>query len=100
MPLLIPAGPTAGAWLESGGQVVLEAEKSPQIISGTTQAWTKLTSQSGYSGTGYLQAGPDRDTLYQTGALTGSPTLSYPLDFTAPGTYTVWARGYLRSAAN
>jgi YD repeat-containing protein len=89
----------AGAFLESGGQVVAEAENYSQVISGASHQWLTATAQSGYTGTSYLHALPDLDALYQTSAITTSPVLAYPINFTTPGTYTVWLRGFASNAA-
>jgi RHS repeat-associated protein len=96
-PLDIPVG----TYLESGGQVVLEAESFVTKTTGLSHDWQLKTSQSGYTGTGYLQALPDIDIplVVPTGEITGSPTTSYPIRFTTPGTYTVWTRGYPPNAA-
>jgi RHS repeat-associated protein len=88
----------AGAYLESDGLVVMEAENG-QVISSTTHAWLTATKQSGYTGTAYLQALPDIDALYQTNEMTNSARTEYAVNFTTPGTYTVWLRGYASSAA-
>jgi RHS repeat-associated protein len=88
----------AGAYLESSGLVVIEAENG-QVISGTTHAWLTTTTQSGYTGTAYLQALPDVDALYQTNEITARARAEFSVNFTSPGTYTVWLRGYASSAA-
>jgi hypothetical protein len=36
--------------------------------------------------------------LYAAEAITGSPELQYYINFTTPGTYTVWLRGYAPDA--
>jgi RHS repeat-associated protein len=41
---------------------------------------------------------PDIDEFYSTDATTGSPNVEYVIDFTTPGTYTLWARGYADNA--
>jgi hypothetical protein len=87
-----------GAYLETGGQVVAEAENG-QAISGLTRDWLTATAQSSYTGTSYLQALPDLDLLYQTTEITNSPQVAYPINFTTPGTYTVWLRGFTSNAA-
>ena len=97
--LLVPDNGVPGAYLESGGLVVLEMENATQVISNTTHTWQLSISQSGYTGTGYLQGLPDIDGLYQTAEITAAPTLHYPIDFTTPGTYTLWLRGYPTNAA-
>ncbi|MBI1881260.1 MAG: hypothetical protein HYR94_24025, partial [Chloroflexi bacterium] len=88
-----------GAYLESDGLVVMEAEHFGERINGLTHTWLLKTGQSGYAGTSYLQALPDIDTLYATSEITASPQAAYPIDFTTPGTYTVWLRGYPTNAA-
>lgn len=61
-----------GAYLESDGLVVMEAEHFGQRINGPTHQWNLKTGQSGYTGTSYLQPLPDIDTLYQTSEITTS----------------------------
>lgn len=67
---------------ESGGQVVLEAERG-QTIPGFTHHWLTSTAQSGYTGTSYLQTSTDIDRLYQTSQITNSPKMVYQINFTA-----------------
>ena len=89
----------AGTYLESGGQVVMEAENG-QRAPGASHTWLTMTVQSGYTGTSYLQPSPDIDTLYQTSEITtSSPSAAYAVNFTTPGTYTVWLRGYPTNSA-
>jgi YD repeat-containing protein len=88
----------AGAYLESEGLVVMEAENG-QLVNGTTHAWLTSTAISGYTGTHYLHVLPDIDALYQTETLTDSPKVEFAVNFTMPGTYTVWARGYAGNAS-
>ncbi|MCQ3979337.1 MAG: hypothetical protein DPW09_38445 [Anaerolineae bacterium] len=89
----------AGAFEEENGLVTMEAENFGARINGATHNWLLKTGQSGYTGTSYLQPLPDVDTLYSTETLTDSPRAEYPINFTTPGTYTVWARGYPTNAA-
>ncbi|MFC1976540.1 RHS repeat domain-containing protein, partial [Chloroflexota bacterium] len=89
-----------GPYLESGGLVVLEAEGFSQISSGSSHDWLLKSSQTGYTGTGYLQSWPDIDTTLAPTDLSSSPVVSYTIDFTTPGTYFVWVRAYAESAAN
>ena len=46
----------------------------------------------------YLQSSLDINALYQTDEITASPRADYPINFTTPGTYTVWLRGYAANA--
>ena len=80
---------SVGAYLESNGQVVIDAEHFSQRTPGTSHQW-QLN-----SGNTDLQALPDLDVLYQTiDAISNSPRTDYRIDFTTPGVYTVWLRGY------
>lgn len=71
----------------------------PSKCKGFAHQWLTATAQSGYAGTAYLHALPDVDVLYQTSAITSSPAVSYLINFTMPGTYTVWLRGFASNAA-
>ena len=100
--LLSPSDIPIGTFLEDGGQVVMEAEHFVgQRTSSMTQTWLTQSSQPGYTGTSYLQALPDIDIplFVQTSNITDSPTASYPIQFTNPGTYTVWSRANAPNAA-
>ena len=88
----------AGAYLESNGLVVMEAEKGDRT-NGTTHNWLLKTSLPGYTGTSYLDTSLDNDTLIQTEVLTTGPRVEYVVNFTTPGTYTVWLRGYPSNSA-
>lgn len=93
-PIVLPTG----AYLESGGLVVMEAEHG-QRSNGQTHNWLLKTSLPGYTGTSYLQSSPDIDTLIQTGEITTCPRTDYVVNFTTPATYTLWLRGYPTNAA-
>jgi hypothetical protein len=45
-----------------------------------------------------LHALPNTDALIQSSLIDDSPTITYPIHFTTPGAYTVWARGYADNA--
>ena len=91
---------SAGAYLESEGLVVVEAENGQTMNNEqlTMNKWVTATKQSGYTGTAYLQVLPDTDKLYQTDEITSSPAVQYPVFFTTPGTYAVWSRAYAKPA--
>ena len=88
----------AGTYLENNGQVVMEGEHGERL-NGPTHQWNLKTSQSGYTGTSYLQVLPDVDTLIPSEAITTSPRVEYAVDFSTPNTYTVWLRGFASNAA-
>ncbi|CAN0352469.1 unnamed protein product, partial [Ectocarpus sp. 4 AP-2014] len=88
-------GSGSSPYAESGGIVAFEAEDYHDKLVGATDDWTVESDQTGYTGTGFVHAGPDDGTLYGTspGYLSGSPRLDYQVDFAAAGTYYVWVRG-------
>jgi RHS repeat-associated protein len=88
----------AGTYHLSASPLVMEAEKG-SLAAGASQSWQLKTSQSGYTGTAYLQSSSDLDPLYQTNQLNSSPRAEYQVNVTTPGTYTVWLRGYPPNAA-
>ncbi len=87
-----PPGGT-GPFVESGGEVVMEAENYDDIISRSSKNWELRTNQGGFSGTGYMESRPNTGVSFNTGYTTNSPELIYQVNFTNPGTYFVWLRG-------
>jgi len=92
------AGPAPALWAatafqESGGQVVMEAERYDAKIPRSGHDWVLQTAQSGYAGSGYLTALPNAGANINTGYTTTSPELVYNACFATPGTYSVWIRG-------
>ncbi len=83
----------AQAFQESAGQVVMEAERYDAKVPRSGKDWVLQTSQSGYSGSGYLTALPNSGVNQNTGYTTASPELVYNVLFSATGTYYVWVRG-------
>ena len=101
--LLIPPCPVlhaAQAFVESAGQVVMEAENSDNKIARNGKDWLFGTSITGYSGTGYVEALPNSGTTYDTGYIGVSPELVYNVQFSTTGTYYVWIRGSAPSGAD
>jgi len=97
--LAVFAGSSFGAvpdtFLEDGtGLVSMEAEHYQANIPLGNYAWTPVTN-SGYSGTGALQALPD-DTPDPLVAGAG-PRLDYQVEFTNTGTHYVWFRALAHS---
>ncbi|MFZ4483411.1 MAG: alpha-amylase family glycosyl hydrolase [Chthoniobacterales bacterium] len=96
--LLGIAAATAGAATEATGQVTLEAEafttNTPRTISSTAYSWVPLSDIGGYSGAGFMEAIPNDGMTVATAPLNVSPELQYAINFTSPGTYYVWLRGY------
>ena len=74
-------------------QIVLEAEAFTSNINRNGQAWTQMSQMSGYIGSGYLKAGPDRDAMYGPEDRQVAPELQYTLQVTQTGLYHLWVRG-------
>jgi len=81
-----------GAFLESGGQVVIEAEHFSLNTPRASHTWD-LTSDSAAAGTQCMLSNPNNGANVNTGYPTGSPQLNFPVKFTTTGTYQVWVRG-------
>lgn len=73
---------------------MIEAEHSASKIARNGKDWVEEIAIAGYSGAGYMTASPNTGIGYNTGYVTGSPEMVYHIDFTTPGTYNVWIRGY------
>ncbi len=81
-----------GAFIEQGGQIVLEAEHFAESLARNGQAWSLQTDRAGFSGAGFLAALPDTGSNLDTGFASTSPELRYALQVTTTGTYYVWLR--------
>jgi hypothetical protein len=82
------------AFQESNGQVVMEAEHFTGQTSRSSRTWITQTALSGYIGSSYLEALPDTGLQFTNSYTNTSPQLSYMVNFTTTGVYTVWVRGY------
>jgi hypothetical protein len=71
----------------------MDAEHYDRRIGRNGKSWTFKTTQTGYAGSGYLEALPNSGTTINTGYPTTSPELVYNVHFTTTGTYYVWVRG-------
>lgn len=81
-----------GAFLESGGQVVFEAEHFSNNTPRISHTWD-LTNDSAAAGGQCMLSNPNNGANVNTGYVTGSPQLDFPVKFTTTGTYQVWVRG-------
>ncbi len=79
-------------FVESGGQVVIEAEHYSIKNARGGADWVPATTQVGASGN-YLEAAPNNGLNINTNYVSTSPELVYKVNFTTPGTYRVWMRG-------
>jgi endoglucanase len=81
-------------FIESGGQVVMEAEHYAANVNGSGDyssiAWTAANSEADASGGQYMEAAPNTG-LYALGT-TDAPLLEYNVTISTAGTYYVWVR--------
>jgi uncharacterized repeat protein (TIGR03806 family) len=77
---------------EVGGLVVMEAESFSANVTQGGKSWSSVTDANASGGVAY-QATPNTGTSINTGYVTGSPRLDFPVNFTLTGTYYVWVRG-------
>jgi RHS repeat-associated protein/uncharacterized repeat protein (TIGR01451 family) len=87
---------TDNIYTESGGAVVMEAEKYTGLTAGTgnaaSQTWQLVTTPTGFIGTGAMQALPNSGV--STGLNINGPALTYKINFQTTGAYYVYLRGY------
>ncbi len=86
-------GPGAGAFLPSGGQVVMEAESFSTNTPRGTDSWTATATPAGAVGTA-MASGPDNGSGSGTPIPSTSPELTYPVQFPGAGTWHVWVRAW------
>lgn len=95
-----PVAPaTTHAWVERGGEVVVEAERANSRVARNGSSWINGTLLSGYTGPGYAACWEDRGAFYGTGYATRSPELQYKVNFSTTGVYTVWLRTWAPDGA-
>jgi hypothetical protein len=83
---------STGPFLESGGQVVIEAEHFTTNTARASHTWT-MTADAAAAGGQVLRSLPNNGANINTGYTTGSPQLDFPIKFSTTGTYQVWLRG-------
>ena len=90
----------SGQFVEDSGRVVIEAEHFTTATARNGQAWTASRERSGFSGDGYVVAGPERGTVVEAGEFrTKAPELRYTVWVQHPGTYVAYARGMAPDSA-
>jgi len=97
-----PAGLMAQSVTESGGIALIQAEQSPQVLAravgSVTYSWQASTSIAGYSGTGFMETTPLDGATVTSNWSNASPEMRYTVNFSRPGTYHVWLRGFAETA--
>jgi len=93
--------PPSGQFVEDSGRVVIEAEHFTTATARNGQAWTASRERPGFSGDGYVVAGPERGTVVEAGEFrTKAPELRYTIWVQHPGTYVAYARGMAPDSAH
>ena len=86
--------PPNDQFVEDSGRVSIEAEHFASTTARNGQAWSVARDRAGFSGDGYVVAGPDRGTVIEPGEFRSkAPELRYNVWIQHPGTYVVYARG-------
>jgi predicted TIM-barrel fold metal-dependent hydrolase len=113
--LVVSAGPVAsrarsirvnviapeGQFVEANGQIVIEAEHFTDTTPRGGQAWSVARDLAGFSGDGYVVAGPKRGTVTDPEQFRArAPELRYVVWVQQPGTYVVYARGAASDTAS
>ncbi len=86
-----------GLFTESGGVVVMEAENfhNNDTRSDPAGRWSLQTTNSGYVGSGYMHAASGSN-----GTWANESEIGFDIDFTTPGTYTIWTHLYAAASNN
>lgn len=84
---------------ENNGQVVMESEHYAGQIDRSGHTWLTQDSLADFTGSGYVMAWPDIDRQFGVEYATTSPEVNYVINFSTPGTYYVWGRGYAPNGA-
>ncbi|MCZ6796201.1 MAG: lamin tail domain-containing protein, partial [Planctomycetota bacterium] len=89
------------AFVESGGQVVFEAESPFTVVPHGEEIamWTRDNQVEGFSGDGYMEATASRRRTFLSRYRSNSPEMLYSIDFENPGTYHVWIRAFVRASS-
>ncbi len=89
-----------GAFVESGGQLVFEAEDFQSNIARDTDSWVSNTMNLGFSGLSYMLTVPDDGTKVTTGYAGTVSELQYQMRINSPGVYYVIYRGWADDGTN
>jgi hypothetical protein len=81
--------------------VVIEAESHADNLTRNGRTWTRVSSPAGASGEAAMQVLPNGGTSFGSSTFPStSPRMSYPVQFAAAGTFTVWTRGFGATTAD
>ena len=74
------------------GLVSIEVENHDAVVSSRTHEWVEVFPYN-YSGLGAMEAMPNTGSNVNSGYVSKSPRLDFPIEFVTTGTHHVWARG-------
>ncbi len=93
-------GQARGAFLESGGLVVIEAEHFQSSTSASGHLWVPTNNVAGFVGDAAMAAMPNSGTTISANAPTTSPALNYQVQFAHAGNYKFWVRGWAATGSD
>jgi poly(beta-D-mannuronate) C5 epimerase len=97
--LWLPA-PGRGAFIQSAGLVVMEAEHFETSMAVSGHAWVVTNNVAGFAGPAVMQALPNTGLSITTNIVNTSPMLGYPVVLTNAGEAKLWVRGWGGSSAD
>jgi parallel beta-helix repeat protein len=83
-----------GAFVESDGLVVMEAEHYQSTTPASAHSWIPTNSPTGFVGASAMLAAPNTGVNIGGDITNTSPGLTYAIQFTGAGTYKFWIRGW------
>jgi len=86
----VASGPSV--FQQTAGMVVMEAESG--TIVNRSASWVFRNDKPGYSGTGFMSAEPNAGVNLSSDYPGVAPELQFQVNFSNPGTYRVWIRGF------
>jgi hypothetical protein len=87
---------TTGAFEQDSGSdgiVSMEAENFDAEVARSSRDWNEVTSPSGYSGSGAMQALPNEGAMIYENIETTAPEMTYKVNFVKTGQHYIWVRG-------
>ena len=81
-----------GAFIESAGMAVMEAENFHTRIDRSDHGWIEYTDNAGFSGAAAMVSDPDDGSFISSDITTTSPELEFDIDITTTGDYHLWVR--------
>ena len=79
-------------------EVVMEAEHMHLNLMRSGRLWQTDDTITGFADDGYISVQPTLGQLFTQAYTMTSPELQFDINFTTPGTYTLWLRGYASAA--